>query len=183
LKFVTIAITAFCYAGICLAGNFEAPGVPNFHQLNDQVYRGAQPTDEGFVSLAKLGIKTVIDLRGTDGHSPRAEQQAVEANGMHYVSFPMHGMATPSDEEVAKILATLQDATAGPVFVHCMRGADRTGAVMAVYRMVHDQWTNAQALKEAKDFGMSGFQRAIQHYITRFQASQLAAFSAPAVVR
>jgi protein tyrosine/serine phosphatase len=129
-----------------------------------------------------LGIKTVIDLRGTNGHSNEAERRAAEAAGMHYVNFPMHGMEAPSDEEVSKILATLQDATVGPVFVHCMRGADRTGAVIAAYRMVHDKWTNADALKEAKSYGMSMFQRAIQHYIMTFQPSQLAKFAAPPVL-
>jgi hypothetical protein len=38
-------------------------GVPNFHQVSERIYRGAQPTTEGFQELAKMGIKTVVDLR------------------------------------------------------------------------------------------------------------------------
>lgn len=153
----------------------DAPGVPNFHKINEQVYRGAQPTPEGFSSLAKLGVKVVVDLRGKDEHR-EVEREIVEADGMKYVNLPMKGMATPADEQVAKVMLLLEDSAAGPVFVHCQRGADRTGAVMAIYRIQHDHWSNSDALKEAKSFGMSPFQRAIEHYVLRFQPSQLSAW-------
>ncbi|MBV8846803.1 MAG: tyrosine-protein phosphatase [Bryobacterales bacterium] len=157
------------------ASSVEAPGVTNFHQINDRVYRGAQPTAEGFASLAKLGVKTIVDLRGKDERR-EVERQIVEADGMKYVNLPMKGMTTPADEQVAKALALLEDSSAGPVFVHCQRGADRTGAVMAIYRIEHDHWSNSDALKEAKSFGMSPFQRAIEHYVLRFQPAQLSAW-------
>src|SRR5580698_5144384 len=79
-------------------------GVPNFHQINDHLYRGAQPTDAGFQSLAKLGVKTVIDLREAGSRSV-AEQKVVEAAGMRYVTVPLQGMSAPSPADVAKILA------------------------------------------------------------------------------
>ena len=47
----------------------EVPGIPNFHQVNDHVFRGGQPAAEAWPSLAKLGVKTVIDLRREDEHS------------------------------------------------------------------------------------------------------------------
>jgi len=65
-----------------------APGVPKFHQVNERIYRGAQPRGEGWDSLAKLGVKTVIDLRPESEHSCKAEKLAVEAAGMHYVNVP-----------------------------------------------------------------------------------------------
>jgi tyrosine-protein phosphatase SIW14 len=46
-----------------------AQGVPNFHQVGDHIYRGAQPSKHGIENLAKLGVKTVIDLRGGADHS------------------------------------------------------------------------------------------------------------------
>src|SRR5262245_39726310 len=72
----------------------NAAGVPNFHQVNENIYRGAQPTNEGWQSLAKLGIKVVVDLRreGEDGeHTVAAEKKAVEAAGMRFVHVPMKG--------------------------------------------------------------------------------------------
>lgn len=141
------------------------PGVHNFHYVDDHVYRGAQPTVRGFKNLAKLGVRTVIDLRG--GVS---EQKIVEADGMHYVHVPMAGLSAPSDQQIATIFAILNDPSAWPVFVHCKRGADRTGTVVACYRIAHDHWDNQKALTEAKMDGMSWIERAMQHYVLQFHA-------------
>jgi protein tyrosine/serine phosphatase len=152
----------------------DLPGVSNFQQVNEQVYRGAQPTELGFESLAKLGIKTVVDLRQIGEHSQAEERRAVEERGMRYVSVPMKGMSTPADQQVSSVLALLNDHSAGPVFVHCKRGADRTGAVIACYRIGHDCWDNKQALREARSLGMSWYQRALQKYVTRYRPAQKA---------
>ena len=145
----------------------QPAGVHNFHQVNQNVYRGAQPSKEGFQSLASLGVKTVIDLRGGSGRS-REEQKAVEADGMRYIAIPFSGYAAPSDEEVSKVLALLNDQSAGPVFVHCRRGADRTGTVIACYRISHDHWDNAKALNEAAADGMSRLEVAMKHYVMSY---------------
>jgi protein tyrosine/serine phosphatase len=145
----------------------QPAGLSNFHMVNDHVYRGAQPTDEGFRSLSKMGIKTVVDLRQTDGRSA-AEKHTVEANGMRYVNIPMLGMHTPNPGDVARVLALFEDKNAGPVFVHCRRGADRTGTVVACYRIAHDRWENHKALGEAKSFGMAWMQKAMQHFVLNY---------------
>jgi tyrosine-protein phosphatase SIW14 len=152
--------------------------LPNFQKVDGHVYRGAQPTNSGFKELAQLGIKTVVDLRDIGEHSQADEQKVVTDLGMRYVSIPMHGMSTPKDDQVAAVQALFNDTTSGPVFVHCKRGADRTGMVVAVYRISHDQWDNKKALSEAKSNGMSIFERAIQHYVMDFKpAVTLAATS------
>ncbi len=147
----------------------EAPGVPNFHQVNQNVYRGGQPNAEGFQNLAKLGVKTVIDLRREDEHSSRAEAQVVQSAGMKYINFPLYGVVAPPDAVVSKVMALLDSKDAGPVFVHCKRGADRTGTIIAAYRMSHDHWDNQKALKEAKSLGMSWTQIGMKHYINDYQ--------------
>jgi protein-tyrosine phosphatase len=164
---------------------FSAPSVPgigNFVQLNQQVYRGAQPTEEGFRYLAKIGVKTVLDLREDDARTAW-ERRTVLASGMQYVNVPMTGLTAPTDAEITRILALLENDANGPVFVHCMRGADRTGAVIAAYRIDHDQWDGARALKEAMSNGMSFFQLPRQKFIRTFQprtmASVLAKSSEP----
>jgi protein-tyrosine phosphatase len=156
-------------------------GIKNFSQVDDHVYRGAQPTDEGFNYLAKIGVKTVVDLREHDDRS-LAEEHVVTAAGMQYVNVPMTGLTPPTETEITKILALLEDYTTGPVFVHCQRGADRTGAVIAAYRIDHDHWDNARALTEAKSLGMSFFQFPRQHYILTFQPPTLAKGSGKAKV-
>jgi len=146
----------------------SVPGINNFYQVDEHVYRGAQPTTGGFEYLAKIGIKTVLDLR-EDGERASAETQLVTSLGMQYVNVPMTGLTPPTQAEITRILALLEDGTAGVVFVHCMRGADRTGAVIAAYRIDHDHWDNSRALKEAISFGMSFFQLPRQNFIRKFQ--------------
>lgn len=144
-------------------------GVGNFQKVNDHVYRGAQPTEQGFQTLAKLGIQTVVDLQEVGDARSVSEATWVKAAGMQYISVPMKGMETPSDENMAKVLALLENTSTGPVFVHCHRGADRTGGVIACYRIEHDHWGNIKALAEARSLGMSWYQLAIQHYVQGYK--------------
>jgi tyrosine-protein phosphatase SIW14 len=156
-----------CVAGLQAATVFDIPGVPNFHQVDEHVYRGAQPHGEGFSGLAKIGIKTVIDLRGEN-----SEETAVQGAGMRYVRLPWSGFKAPADSQITTVLSLLNDNAAWPVFVHCKRGADRTGTAIACYRIEHDHWTNQQALAEAKTFGLSSIEIAMQRYILRFVVPQ-----------
>jgi protein tyrosine/serine phosphatase len=164
--FLAAAIPAFALAAS------DPTGVGNFQRVDDHVYRGAQPTNQGFLNLAKMGIATVVDLR-EPGDRAKAEEKFVKAAGMQYISVPMQGMETPRDASVMKVLALLEDKTTGPVFVHCLRGADRTGGVIACYRVEHDHWQNDRAVAEARSLGMSWYQRAIQHYVLSFRPRTL----------
>jgi protein tyrosine phosphatase (PTP) superfamily phosphohydrolase (DUF442 family) len=168
--FLAAAIPTFTLAASDLTG------VGNLQKVDDHVYRGAQPTNQGFLNLAKMGIATVVDLRES-GDRAKAEEKFVKAAGMRYISVPMKGMETPSDAKVTKVLALLEDTTTGPVFVHCLRGADRTGGVIACYRVEHDHWQNDRAVAEARSLGMSWYQRAIQHYVLNFRPGTLSADS------
>ena len=183
-RFLVTAIisgAAYIYCGVACAtpASPSAPvaGVGNFYQVNEHIYRGAQPTDDGFQSLAKLGVKTIIDLRETDGRSA-LEKKAVEANGMRYINIPLRGMSAPSAADVDKIMALFNDEKAGPVFVHCKRGADRTGTVVACYRIAHDRWDNAKALQEARTDGMRWIEIAMQHYVLNYHAPAAAVAAA-----
>jgi protein tyrosine phosphatase (PTP) superfamily phosphohydrolase (DUF442 family) len=155
----------------------SVPGIKNFDQVDAQVYRGGQPTDEGLQYLAKLGVKTIVDLR-EEGDRSKAEERVVTGAGMKYVNVPMTGLTPPTDAETTRILAILEDNSAGPVFVHCLRGADRTGAVIAAYHISHDRWDNARALKDAKAHSMSFFQFPRQSYIQNFRPNTVDAKAA-----
>jgi tyrosine-protein phosphatase SIW14 len=170
-RYSALSLALLCAPVISLASEIQALGVPNFFKVNDQVYRGAQPTDAGFQSLAKLGIRTIIDLRLTGEHSQADEEKVVEAAGMKYVSIPMQGMSTPAHEKVSRMLALLENPDTGPVFIHCQRGADRTGALIACYRIGHDGWQNKKALSEARSLGMSWYQVALQRYVLGYRAA------------
>jgi protein tyrosine/serine phosphatase len=149
------------------AAPVEVAGIPNFHQVNDLVFRGAQPTDEAWPGLARLGVRTVVDLRRESEHSLAAESLAVEAAGMRYVSIPMNGFDVPRADQIAQVIDVLDSGT--PVFVHCKLGCDRTGTVIAAYRIAHDGWDNTKALDEALTYGMHWYSGGLKRFIRDYQ--------------
>jgi len=141
-------------------------GIRNFGKISDAVFRGAQPDALGITNLARLGVKMIINLRMTnDIWNP--EERLARAQGILYTNLPLRGMGRPTDQQVRGILEAIE-AAPGPVFVHCQHGCDRTGAIVACYRIQHDKWTSDAALKEAVLYGMSKFERGLKRYVVDF---------------
>jgi tyrosine-protein phosphatase SIW14 len=181
LRYFSILSFAVLSSSLWAAG-VHVSGVPHFQQVNERISRGGQPTEEGIKNLAKMGVKTVVDLRreGEDGeHSTRDERKVVEAAGMRYVHVPMKGFVAPTDAQIAKILAIFDSPE--KVFVHCKKGKDRTGTVVACYRIARDGWNNKKALDEAKFYGIHWFELGMKSYINSFRgmAAQQVADAAP----
>jgi tyrosine-protein phosphatase SIW14 len=166
-RFFRVYAPALFVLSAC-AAELQVPGIPNFHVVNEHIYRGAQPSDQGFHNLAKLGVKTVVDLRN-GAERDAGEAGVVGKEGMRYFHVPMAGVGAPTEDQVYSVLRVLDDGAGWPVFIHCRRGADRTGTVAACYRIAHDQWPNEKALNEARLDGMSWMERAMQRYILTFR--------------
>lgn len=130
----------------------QAPGLPNFHKVSDTLYRGAQPTADGVRQLKAMGIKTIVNLRAT--HSDRDEIGDAEIGYEHISMKTWH----PEDEDVVRFLRIVSDPSNTPIFVHCQRGADRTGTMCAVYRIAVQGWTRRDAIEEMVEGGY-GFNR------------------------
>jgi len=165
---MNLILAGLTFLSLSALASPSAPAIRNFHEVDPHVYRGGQPTTGGFHYLARLGVKTVVDLRQS-GERSSQEAALVDALGMHYVNVPMSGLTPPTEEQITQILALLENRSTGAVFVHCLRGADRTGTVIAAYRIDYDHWDNARALHEARELGMAFFQLPRQHYIRTFQ--------------
>jgi tyrosine-protein phosphatase SIW14 len=131
-------------------------GVANFGTVTPTLYRGGQPTKEGFDNLAKIGINIVVDLRG----SRASERQLVTGLGMTYVPLPWH-CYSPHDEHFAQFLTLLRQNPGKKVFVHCRDGDDRTGMDIAAYRMAEQAWTAQAAKEEMEAYGVNWFHRMI----------------------
>ncbi|MEI9972680.1 MAG: tyrosine-protein phosphatase [Ignavibacteriota bacterium] len=140
------------------------------HRVDDNVYRGKQPKKEDFAKLAQMGIKTVLDLRGGLVYKSW-EREVAETAGLQYVRVGLSGILPPRKKQMEKILALLEDPSRGPVFIHCRRGADRSGVVIACYRVSHYRWTNAQAMQEAEEQGFSRLEVLMRRYVRHFRAS------------
>ena len=123
------------------------PGLPNLNRVDDGLYRGAQPTPQGFRKLAQMGVRTVVDLRllHSDG-------KALEGTGLGYVHIPVPAWDVDLDD-VLKFLKVVGDPGRRPVFVHCEHGADRTGTMVAIYRMVVQGWPREDAIREMEEGG------------------------------
>lgn len=147
-------------------------GLPNAGKIDETLYRGAQPRKEGFAQLKKLGITTIVDLRGEDPRKIAWERKQAEDLGIRFVSIPVGGWSPPSNEQVAQFLSLFGNGNTGKVFVHCHYGDDRTGVFVATYRMARDGWSAEQAVKEMYFFGFNGFWHpAMKSYVRKFPTS------------
>ena len=160
---------------------FPSIKIKNFGQMTEQFYRGAQPKEEDYQSLAALGIKTVIDLQD----DPKSyEKSAVEAAGMRYVNIPMVAKAYPTPEQVAAFLKLVDDPETGKFYVHCAGGRHRTGVMGAVYRFTHDNWNYDQVYAEMKEYdfytrwGHGSMKKFVQDYWQQRQAQPTVAATA-----
>jgi protein tyrosine/serine phosphatase len=146
--------------------------IKNFGRMDERFYRGAQPKERDYRSLAALGIKTVIDLRDD---AKDYEKPAVEALGMRYVNIPMSDKHYPREEQLESFLKLANDPDTGAFYVHCAGGRHRTGVMGAVYRFTKYGWNYEQVYKEMKDydfytrFGHGDMKKYVQDYWQRVQ--------------
>ena len=125
----------------------KGTSIGNLHKLTPQVYRSAQPTAAGMRELENLGVKTVIDLRDFNddkkgAHGTKLRLLRVKMDAWHI-----------EDEDVARVLALLRRKENGPFLVHCQHGADRTGVVCAMFRIIEQGWTREDAIRELTEGG------------------------------
>ena len=144
-----------------------AKQLPNFGRVNERLYRGGQPGKEGIKKLARLGVNTIINLRDDDQNAV-AEEAAAKAAGLRYFNVPFKELGRPSDADVDRVLSLIDAKDNGVVFVHCHKGEDRTGMIVALYRITHDNWTDDEAIHEAKQFGMKFWQVGMKRYISDY---------------
>ena len=116
-------------------------------RVDARLLRGGQPSADGFKALAARGVTLIIDLRQGDERS-EAERELVTRLGMQYVAIPTSGWRTPRPQEVGRFLQLVRGAHDGTVFVHCRRGAERTGVMVAAYRISEQGWSPAEARAE-----------------------------------
>jgi len=125
----------------------DLPGVRNFYRVTTNLYRGAQPTTEGMAQLKAMGIRTVVNLRAF--HSDKDELAGSDLKGERLATKPWHGEI----EDVIRFLRIVTDTNNLPVFVHCQRGADRTGVMCAMYRIAVCGWSKDDAIHEMTQGG------------------------------
>jgi tyrosine-protein phosphatase SIW14 len=152
-----------------------AAPIKRFAEVTPRLYRGAQPSAAGFAYLYDRGVRTVISLLDNT-----AERAKVESLGMRYVNIPVTFRPfvwgdDVTDAALEQFFQVVDDPASGIVFVHCHRGADRTGTFVGLYRMARQGWDLQRAYNEARQVGMRWW-----YYPIKDRMAQLASALRPA---
>lgn len=113
----------------------------NWYQVDQRLFRSAQPDDEGMAEAAAMGIRRVLDLR--EYHS---DDDEAKGTGLQLYRVPMNA-GNIRDEDVVRALKIIA-ASDEPILVHCWHGSDRTGTIVAMYRILVQGWSKEAALDE-----------------------------------
>jgi protein tyrosine/serine phosphatase len=122
-------------------------GVPNLHQITPALYRSEQPTALGFRNLEQLGIRTVINLRAFNSDDDEVRGTGLRTERVKILTWNV------DDAHVVDVMRMLRNPENGPFLIHCQHGADRTGLMSAMYRILEQGWTADDALAELRDGG------------------------------
>jgi protein-tyrosine phosphatase len=149
---IYVAATEVIEIYACGFEKLTIPGVPNAGRINAHLYRGGQPTADGLAALRSLGIDTIVSFT-LPGDGALTEADEAHALGLQYVHLPWSASALPPVEYLARFLRMTAQGQSRVVFVHCKAGADRTGLMIAAYRVLSNGWTPDDALYEMNAFG------------------------------
>lgn len=137
----------------------------NLYQIDEKLFRSQQLEEKEYELLRELQVETIISLRFFD----RDEDEEVFAGkGLELVNIPLKTWNIKA-EEVAKVLWEIEKyQKEGAVLVHCYHGADRTGIVSAMYRVIYQNWTLEEAKRELIEgpYGFHSIWKNIQNFFT-----------------
>lgn len=151
-----VAVLVCAFSRLSLAESDKQQGLPNFGRVSDSLFRGAQPTAAGIRALREMGVSVVINFRN-ENDEIASEQRQVESTGMKYVSIPWSGSDTPSNRQVAQFLDLVRGNPDAKIFVHCKAGADRTGVMVAAYRIAVEHEAANEAVAEMHQYHYHAF--------------------------
>jgi len=151
------------------AARVEQNGLPNLFRVSTNLYRCAQPTADGLKAAEKLGIKTVICLRGFHSDKDEVESTKLRTERIRFNTWH------PEDEDVVRFLKLVSNTNNGPFLIHCLHGADRTGTMIAIHRIAIEGWTKQEAIKEMTDggFGYHTVWRNLIKYLNELDVEEL----------
>ena len=154
----------------------ELEGAPNLHRITPQLYRSEQPTATGMKNLEKLGIRTVINLRYFNHDKDEVKGTNLRTERTKILTWRV------DDAHVIEVMRLLKQTENGPFLIHCQHGADRTGLMSAMYRILEQNWTKEDALRELIEggYGYHSMWRNIPRYVQSADVAKLrASIAAP----
>jgi protein tyrosine/serine phosphatase len=153
----------------------DLPGVENLWRVTDLLYRAGQPSRAGFRTLESFGIQTVISLRQTVSDLSLAAGTGL---ALHRIPMKSRYVAENRGDRIVRAMRCLNAGVArGPVLVHCHHGSDRTGLIVALWRILYEGWSRQQALDEliAGGYGYHPIWANIPRYLRKVDLKDLRA--------
>jgi protein tyrosine phosphatase (PTP) superfamily phosphohydrolase (DUF442 family) len=155
--------------------------VCNFHQVDAQIYRGGRPRSSAYPKFVELGIRTILNLEERE-YADKERAVVDELNlglppekQIQFVSIPISPAEIEAKEvppdHVKKIFEQIRDANR-PIFIHCYHGKDRTGAVVAIYRMLMNQKSTSEAYDEAIHYGFTLDDHGLSKTVDRYKSEK-----------
>ena len=144
-------------------------GVRNLHRISPMLYRSEQPTALGMKNLEKLGIRTVINLRAFNNDAKEVRGTSLRTEHTKILTWRV------DDKHVIEVFRMLKKTENGPFLIHCAHGADRTGLMSAMYRLIEQNWSVDEALEELADggYGYHTIWRNILRYVRSADVGKL----------
>lgn len=129
----------------------KVQGADNFYKVSETLFRSEQPTEDGMKNIEAFGIGTVISLR-----SRQKDVELAKNTELNLIHVSMRAW-NPKYEDAVKVMYFLNpnnpETNKKPILIHCYHGADRTGMMVALYRMVYQNWEREEALDEMLNGG------------------------------
>ena len=154
MKYLIIHIIVLFSLSI-FSQKIENSYVENLYKVDNNIYRSAQPNKNGMKYLDSLGIKTILNLRHIRTDKREAKKISLTLKKVSINTWKMN------EQDIIDALKIIKESKK-PVLIHCLHGSDRTGAVVASYRIIFQNWTKKQAidemLKQEYGFHIKSFQ-------------------------
>ncbi len=143
----------------------------NLYRIDDKFYRSEQPVAEDGEAIVKLGIQSVINL----GFFDRNDDDYLKAYGLTLLNRPLLSWSI-KPKEIAEILYLIEKQQQnGAVLIHCYHGADRTGLIAGMYRIIYQGWSVEEAKAEMQHgpYGYHSIWKNIANLFTEEKVKQV----------
>jgi protein tyrosine/serine phosphatase len=138
------------------------------YKVDEGVYRSEQPDKKQFEALEKYGIKEILNLRYWHSDNKHIKKTNLIS---HRVKMNAHNA---NDFDVVSALRIIKD-TKGAILIHCHHGSDRTGLIVAMYRIVFQNVSKEDAISEMINggFGFHEIYDNIPRYINNVNVDNI----------
>jgi protein tyrosine/serine phosphatase len=120
----------------------------NKHRVSERLWRSAQPAPFQLARLKAQGVRTIVNLRGGREHgSWQLQKEACDRLGLRLTEFVVRSRGAPDRDAILRSKAFFEELEYPAVF-HCKSGADRAGFLAALYLIVQEGRTVAEAMRQ-----------------------------------